>query len=295
MPISILNTPNLNKARIITLRVKYQELSTGYRELEREIERLNRSIEYKKRLSKSKELTAKRRTRKVVKRVREQMQIALKEKIKLVRKEGLRKRYNAVSAAIKIKKKSVRAARAEVRVKLISVQKELTRTRILLIPKKRNYQRGIESGIKRGMKKRSSYENKKSYLAGIRRGMKVQKEKLKNQRYAKIRRDESVDNVVRSSILVGNLSRTLSLRADALGIFLLVGELKSFTFKELKAAFEEMGDQLFYGKITFMKKNKYVEPVGKFNARIIWALTPLGHQVYRRVKSYIVRNFKTQD
>ena len=101
-----------------------------------------------------------------------------------------------------------------------------------------------------------------------------------------------MDSIARCALLVQRLAKVVSLTPEYIAIVLLAGQYEAFTFNELKASFEQIEGEMFYGKMFYLRDKGYIQKVGFRDHKTIWAFTPLGAEVSRRMKVYITRTIK---
>lgn len=135
------------------------------------------------------------------------------------------------------------------------------------------------------------------YDSGVRRSIQMRKKDIYRKGFKDgqgVRRNVVVDSIARTALLTSKLSKVLGIPAEYVSMFLWMGAYDSFIFSDLKSAMEAVGDDYFYRKIYYLKQKTFVHGVGKKHQAIIWALTPLGREVYNRAKSYVTKYIHEQ-
>lgn len=267
--VEILTPKKLEKTSTLVLRGKYQELSKEYGASLREIERLNQKIEknadkanqslkdqeeaYEKLLSRIRAGRDRRLNKFSLKAFRRQQQIYMLKRV-LQRKQPA--------------KKKVRVRR-----------RELTKD-----AREKGYQKGLQRNIR--------VKRKDAYREGWKIGYQVARKRAEKERGGMIYRSGAVDSIAKCSLMVQKLMGAIGLAPEYISIMLLAGQYESFLFEDLKSAFEQIEGDLFYRRIFYLKDRGYMHRIGMRNSRKVWALTPLGAEVHKRMKAYIGRNLK---
>ena len=101
-----------------------------------------------------------------------------------------------------------------------------------------------------------------------------------------------MDSIDRCAVMVQKLMEALSLSPTYISLLLLAGQYEAFMFDELKSTFDKIEGTLFYKQVFALKDKGYIHKVGLRKSRNVWALTPLGAEVHKRMKAYISRNIK---
>jgi hypothetical protein len=149
-------------------------------------------------------------------------------------------------------------------------------------------------GYQQGVSKSLRMRKQEIYRAGFKDGHNDYKLKAEQTRRGVIKRSATVDSIARTGLLINKLSKALGVPPEYVAIFLWSGEYESFFFYELKAAMEAVGDNLFYNKIYYLKEKGYLHRIAMQNKRVIWALTPLGREIYSRTKSFITKHIQEE-
>lgn len=152
--------------------------------------------------------------------------------------------------------------------------------------KAQGYKHAMISGLKRV--KRTIY--KAGYIAGEGN----YKRKVQQSRMGIVNRHATVDSIARTGLMINKLSKALNISPEYVAIFLWAGEYDSFFFGELKSSMEAIGDDLFYKKIYYLKQKGYIQKIAHTAKGVIWALTPLGREIYLRVRAFLNRQLKEQ-
>ncbi len=147
-------------------------------------------------------------------------------------------------------------------------------------------------GFEKGFQKRIIVRKQEIYRAGWKDGRVAYKQWLNKARKGILYRTNYVDSVARCALLVQRLAAVVSLTPEYIAIVLLIGQYEAFTFNELKSTFEQIEGTMFYKKILYLRDKGYIQKVGFRDHRTIWAFTPLGTEISRRMKIYITRTVK---
>jgi|SRR5881628_33833 len=149
-------------------------------------------------------------------------------------------------------------------------------------------------GYQQALRRNVSLRKKDIYKAGFRDGQQDYKIKVEQTRRGVVKRHATVDSIARTALLINKLSKALKVAPEYVALFLWMGEYESFFFKELKSAMEAIGDDLFYRKIYYLKGKGYIHKIGTRNQFAMWALTPLGREMFKRIKSFIIKHIQEE-
>jgi len=130
------------------------------------------------------------------------------------------------------------------------------------------------------------------YRQGKADGKQAVKEHVRQTRRGEINRSNVVDSIARTAILINKLTIATHISSQHVAILLWAGEYDTFFFAELKAAMELIGETLVYSKVAFLRRKNYIHTVARMDNTGIWALTPLGKELYLRMMAYIKKHIQ---
>lgn len=269
--IDILKRKRLEKISTLELRGKYQELSAGYLESQKEIERLERLIERQKEKSDSSLREQEEKYEKILARIR----------------AGRDRRLGKWSFKV------FRRERQIFRLKQV-LQNKLPARKKVKVRKRELTKEAREQGYKKGLQRNIQVKRKDAYRQGWKEGYNAGRTRAEKERGGMIYRSGSVDSIAKCALMVQKLWDALNLPPEYISIMLLAGQYEAFLFEDLKSSFEQIEGDLFYRRIFYLKNKGYAHRIGTRNGRVIWALTPLGKEVHKRMTAYIGRNLKTK-
>lgn len=140
--------------------------------------------------------------------------------------------------------------------------------------------------------KRKSVIRNRVFTEGKIAGREAYKERIRQTRRGEINRSNVVDSIARTAILINKLTIATHISSQHVAILLWAGEYDTFFFAELKAAMELIGETLVYSKVAFLRRKNYIHTVARMDNTGIWALTPLGKELYLRMMAYIKKHIQ---
>lgn len=268
----VLKGSKLNKTSTVVLREKYTELVTIATNQEAEIIRLRKALEKATAEKAKEESRANEIKATLTERIREQSATH-------------RSYVGSMSWRLHSKKRTIKALRARIRRRPSPMKK-------LKVRKKEIVQKAKAEGFQKGLRRRVVVRKQEIYRAGWKEGREAYRGWLNKARKGMLYRTNFVDSIARCALLVQRLSKVVSLTPEYIAIVLLAGQYEAFTFNELKVSFEQIEGEMFYGKMFYLRDKGYIQKVGFRDHKTIWAFTPLGAEVSRRMKVYITRTIK---
>lgn len=148
---------------------------------------------------------------------------------------------------------------------------------------------GYKEGLAKGKSSSRKEHIEKGYSAGRKDGKRAYREKVVQARLGIVRKDVTVHSIAKTALLINKLSKALSVPPEYVALFLWMGEYETFFFRELQAVMNSVGDNLFYRKMNYMKEKGYIQKVAHQRSALIWALTPLGREIYTRLRAFVMK------
>lgn len=268
----LLKGNKLAKTSTVVLREKYTELATVASCQETEITKLRKALEKATGEKAREEARANEIKAMLTERIREQSATH-------------RSYVGSMSWRLHSKKRTIKALRARIRRRPSPMGK-------LKVRKREIVQKAKAVGFEKGFQRRVVVRKQEIYRSGWKEGREAYKEWLNKARKGILYRTNFVDSVARCALLVQRLAKVVSLTPEYIAIVLLAGQYEAFTFNELKSSFEQIEGEMFYKKILYLRDKGYIQKVGFRDHKTIWAFTPLGTEISRRMKVYITRTIK---
>lgn len=271
----VLKGSKLTKTSTVILRERYVELAAEATRQEAEIAKLKKALEKVTEEKEKAEARASEIKEHLTKRIREQSATH-------------RAATGRMSWRVNRKKRTIKALQARIRRRPSPMKKLRARKREIV-------KKAKAQGFEKGFQKRIIVRKQEIYRAGWKEGRMALKQWWVKARKGILYRTNSVDSIARCALLVQRLAKVVSLTPEYISIILLIGQYEAFTFRELKSAFEQIEGEMFYKRILYLRDKGYIQRVGFRDHKTIWALTPLGAEISRRMKVYITRTIKERN
>lgn len=267
--VEILTSRKLKQMSSLVLRDKYLELADECHARLQEVERLERVID----------------------RIKEKATADLKElqdkyETKLSRVRERRDR--------RLSKYSLKVFRRQQQIYMLKrmLQRKQPAKKKIRVRKRELTKEAREQGYQKGLQRNIQIKRKDAYRQGWKEGYAAARARAEKERGGMIYRSGAVDSIAKCALMVNKLMEAVGLAPEYISIMLLAGQYEAFLFEELKSSFEQIEGNLFYKRMFFLKNRGYIHHIGTRNGRKVWALTPLGVEIHKRMKAYIGRNLK---
>lgn len=267
--VEILTPRKLKLLSSLVLRDKYLELADECGGRLQEIERLGRVIE--------------RNKEKAAEDLKEQ-QAKYEKAIRRIR-EGRDRR---------LKKYSLKAFRRQQQIFMLKrfIQRRGPIKKKVKVRKRELTKEAREQGYQKGLQRNILVKRKDAWRQGWKAGYAAARDRSEKERGGMVYRSAAVDSIAKCALMVNKLMEAVGLSPECISIMLLAGQYEAFLFEDLKSSFEQIEGNLFYKRMFFLKNRGYIHHIGTRNGRKVWALTPLGVEIHKRMKAYIGRNLK---
>lgn len=207
--------------------------------------------------------------------------IALKRTLTAQKNQLLEQKKLAVREATEKAAKET-TERLTHRIKKLSENKKtvVRRTKVVVrIVKQKSPQRDLSKEIK--------LDKEAVFNKGKEKGRIEYKKELRKEGLGLLPKNQTVSSLAQMCILATKLSRTLGIPYEYIAYFLWCGQYETFSGDAIRQNFRQVARYEYQNRLRYMKQKGYLHKLATKDGCGLWALTPLGAEIYRRMRAYI--------